>query len=351
MVNAAVDAPVPDKRMPPRATVFDPSPYVAIDIGGSGSRVYVGSAHAPSAAGDLPLASATGPSVMVGPSGIDVEALIGTLVGLGDQLRRAQGLGSPLAVVVGMSGLMELVDRPTRVTDAIAALWPRARTVVASDSVTALVGALGIGGGAVVAAGTGVVGLGSDLDTVWNRVDGWGHLLGDAGGGAWIGMQGLRAAVRAYDGRAGGSALLLKLATRDLGEVHDLPRMLYTRDDRAGVMATFVPAMVEAAHAGDAVAAAVWQRAGQALAETAQAALTPQLPQRVALVGGLLAAGRLLTDPFNAAAERLLPGVHVHLGGGGSLQGAAVLARHLVLDPAMVPHHPPFITRVLPAVE
>lgn len=32
------------------------------------------------------------------------------------------------------------------------------------------------------------------------RADGWGHLLGDCGSGAWIGRAGLEAAPRAYDG-------------------------------------------------------------------------------------------------------------------------------------------------------
>ena len=56
-----------------------------------------------------------------------------------------------------------------------------------------------------VAAGTGLIAIGTDL-TRWRRADGWGHLLGDCGSGAWIGRAGLEAALRAYDGRPGGSA-------------------------------------------------------------------------------------------------------------------------------------------------
>jgi N-acetylglucosamine kinase-like BadF-type ATPase len=75
--------------------------------------------------------------------------------------------------------------------------------------VTAYAGALGQSPGGVVAAGTGLIALGTDLDTR-RRADGWGHLLGDCGGGAWIGRAGLEAALRAHDGRAGGSRPLLE---------------------------------------------------------------------------------------------------------------------------------------------
>ncbi|OEV25161.1 ATPase, partial [Streptomyces nanshensis] len=60
------------------------------------------------------------------------------------------------------------------------------RLALAADAVTGYAGALGERPGAVVAAGTGMIAMGTDLET-WRRADGWGHLLGDCGSGAWIG--------------------------------------------------------------------------------------------------------------------------------------------------------------------
>ena len=74
------------------------------------------------------------------------------------------------------------------------------------DSVTSYLGALGERSGVVVAAGTGVVTIGVGNDTV-ARIDGWGHIMGDAGSGYWIGQQALQAAMRAYDGRGEATAL------------------------------------------------------------------------------------------------------------------------------------------------
>src|SRR5690606_34312782 len=59
---------------------------------------------------------------------------------------------------------------------------------VTSDIVPSFVGAIGLLPGAVLAAGTGAIALGSDMREVLRRVDGRGHLLGDHGSGAWIGL-------------------------------------------------------------------------------------------------------------------------------------------------------------------
>ena len=49
--------------------------------------------------------------------------------------------------------------------------------------------------------GTGVVALAVGADGALRTADGWGPLLGDEGGGAWIATTGLRAALRALEGR------------------------------------------------------------------------------------------------------------------------------------------------------
>ncbi|MYS50866.1 ATPase, partial [Streptomyces sp. SID6013] len=77
-----------------------------------------------------------------------------------------------------------------------------------SDAVTAHAGALGGRAGVVLAIGTGSVAVGIGADGTYARVDGWGPLLGDDGSGARIGTAGLRAALRAHDGRGPATALL-----------------------------------------------------------------------------------------------------------------------------------------------
>src|SRR5699024_4099750 len=77
--------------------------------------------------------------------------------------------------------------------------------------------------GASSSLGTGAIAVGWDGEDGWRRVDGWGHLLGDRGGGAWLGMRGLNRARAALDGTDAARAALLRAATWRLGEPLEVP--------------------------------------------------------------------------------------------------------------------------------
>ncbi|MEO2017300.1 MAG: BadF/BadG/BcrA/BcrD ATPase family protein [Fuerstiella sp.] len=62
--------------------------------------------------------------------------------------------------------------------------------------------------GIALISGTGSLALGRNADGLMDRVGGWGYLFGDEGSGYSIAMAGLRAAVRAADGRAEQTLLL-----------------------------------------------------------------------------------------------------------------------------------------------
>ena len=64
-----------------------------------------------------------------------------------------------------------------------AEIWPNARIVTGSDRESGLAAALGNGDGIVVNAGSGSFVTGRRGDKIENA-GGWGHILGDAGGGA-----------------------------------------------------------------------------------------------------------------------------------------------------------------------
>ncbi|NYK11136.1 N-acetylglucosamine kinase-like BadF-type ATPase [Leifsonia naganoensis] len=298
---------------------------LAIDIGGTGSRAAL--------TGEEP---ATGPGVSVGPDGIRVAPLLDELLaGL-----PTAGLSAVATVSVGMSGLLGLTP-PDAVLAELRRRWPHARILLASDAVTAAAAALGLDGGAVLAVGTGVVGLATDFREVWRRADGWGHLLGDEGGGAWIGLAGLRAAVREHDSRPGGSPVLLAAAERLLGPAESLPSRLYTRDDRAGVLASFAPAVADAARAGDAIALEIWRDAAEALAATAGALLAAPVAQRLAVIGGVTGVGALLLDPLRERLAQTAPDVELLTPAVRPLDGALLLAD---ADGLPAGAHPPYLT-------
>jgi N-acetylglucosamine kinase-like BadF-type ATPase len=198
------------------------------------------------------------------------------------------------------------------------------------------VGAVGPGGHGPGGVGVGGAGPGGGVwafDNAVACVDGWGHLMGDAGSGFWIGRRGLNAALRAHDGRSGGSPLLARLVERDVGPLDRLPELAA----RAGAgpvaaIASFSVQVAEAAAAGDDVARHIWRKAAAHLADSAVACarrLNPNssTPIAVSWLGGLFTVpDALLLEPFLARIRATFPAADLMPPVGDSLAGAARLA-------------------------
>jgi len=203
--------------------------------------------------------------------------------------------GAELDVVT--AGISGLTDRDAD-ADALLALIQgdgvRA-TMLAHDSTTSFLGALGDRHGAVVAAGTGVVTLAvGESDTA--RVDGWGWIMGDAGSGYWIGREALDAVMRAYDGRGPATALTDAAVSRwpDLTQAY---MALQADHDRVRVVASLAREVAEAADAGDQVARDIARRAAHELAHSARTAVgrvrTDEATFDVCAIGGVFSSQTL----------------------------------------------------------
>ncbi|MGY0065847.1 N-acetylglucosamine kinase [Streptomyces sp. QTS137] len=310
-----------------------------MDSGGSGLRVVVG------AAGQGPLArSASGEPVRTGSRGIDPGHLMEQLVPMARELAAGAGIGRLDTAVVGAAGLASLGEvLRAELPGALSRELGVRRVALAADAVTAYVGALGPRPGAVVAAGTGLIAVGTDL-AGWRRADGWGHLLGDCGGGAWIGRAGLEAALRAHDGRDGGSGRLLECAEEMFGPAASLPGRLYPRTDRAAVLASFAPRVAGCADS-DAVAAGILRVAARHMADSA-AAVCPEPgagsgagsgEPLVAFTGGLLNLGDPLLVPLGEELAKRLPRARRLAAEGDPLHGAVRIATDLATDSFTLP--------------
>ena len=246
-------------------------------------------------------------------------------------------------VGIGATGLASLVASPATSLAALTAA-AGAPVALAIDAVTAHLGALGGSAGAVVAVGTGAIALGTDLRDVWHRVGGWGHLYDDRGSGAWIGIEGLKAAIQTHDGVTRDAPALLSAAVSRFGPVPTWPSQLYTRDDRGAVLAGFAADVAGLASVGDVVATRIMSTAGALVAETLAAALDPALPARAAGVGGVFASGEAFTGAFADEFARIAPDATLVEPAGGPLDGAVRLAR-LVAAGEVTAAHPPFVWR------
>ncbi|MGW6913479.1 BadF/BadG/BcrA/BcrD ATPase family protein [Kitasatospora sp. NPDC054939] len=316
---------------PPPADPLAAEVVVGVDVGGTGIRLAVAPAHWPTglpAARTVELPTPARPSA----AGHDADTLLADLLpALSALLPPTAPVG---AVAIGATGMALLgADLAARLPRPLARATGARRLVLAGDAVTAYAGALGTRTGAVVAAGTGLVALGCHPQDGWRRADGWGHLLGDCGSGAWLGRAGLEAALRAHDGRDGGSAPLLVRARHHYGPVAGLPAALQPRADRAALLAAFAPEVAAAAEDdGCPVAAGLLRRAGEEIAASAAAAATGLTAPRIALTGGLFRLAPLRAATLAALATRL-PDARHRTPDGPPLLGALRLAATAAAPP------------------
>ncbi|MFF9154372.1 N-acetylglucosamine kinase [Streptomyces sp. NPDC014846] len=308
--------------------------FLAVDSGGSGLRVVVGvPGRAPS------VQRASREPVRTGARGIDPAHLMDQLVPLARALAAETGVGELDTAVVGAAGFATLGDAlRAELPAALAEALGVRNVALAADAVTAYVGALGPRPGAVLAAGTGLIAVGTDLAR-WRRADGWGHLLGDCGSGAWIGRAGLEAALRAHDGRDGGSAPLLACVEEQFGPAPSLPGLLYPRSDRPAVLASFAP-RVAACAPHDPVAEGILRTAARHMAESAAAVCPAEGASEVALTGGLFHLGEPLLAPLRRELADRLPHARQVPADGDPLHGAVRIATDLAAGLLSLPDEP-----------
>jgi N-acetylglucosamine kinase len=196
----------------------------------------------------------------------------------------------PAAICLGIAG----VDRPSD-SDAVRGIMQRighrTRTLVVNDALVALVAGAGDDPGVVIVAGTGSIVYGKDASGRAARAGGWGYLLGDEGGGFWIGRAALSAVVREFDGRGPATKLTdMVLAQMSLGSPTELIHEIYYRDVHRHAIAALAALVQRAADAGDAVATDILSRAGAELS-TAAASVITRLGMRGDVFPTILAGG------------------------------------------------------------
>lgn len=160
--------------------------------------------------------------------------------------------------------------------------------VLENDVFGALMSVQGKFFGNVLAAGTGAVALGITPEGIVIRVGGWGHLIGDEGGGYHIGRKALAAMAASFDGY-GPKSLLETTITEHLGlaQVHGISDWLYQTKRTPKEVADLVPVVVETASMGDFISKSILVEAGKALGLLTRALLRKTRGSEVGIVGGI----------------------------------------------------------------
>ncbi len=284
--------------------------FIGVDGGGTGSRARIADAE-----GRVLGTGIAGPAAV--RLGIDrslaaVESACRAAAaeaGLRSEALTEMDAGVGLAGI-GRKGVLEdLVSRP----------HPFRSVVYVNDAVIACLGAHSGRDGGIVIVGTGSVGF-ALVQRREVRVGGYGFPISDEGSGADLGLQAIRLALRAWDGRG----LATSLTREVMARFEDDPFETVAWMDRATATdyATLAPLVMRHADAGDPVGRRIVRDAAEQVDELVRRLLECGAP-RIALLGGLASA----MGPWLAPdVQRRLCPVE-----GDAVAGALHLARTAVL--------------------
>ncbi len=234
------------------------------------------------------------------------------------------------AAFLGLGGIVSPTDR--RIIRRIAErlnLAPADKIGVDHDIRIALAGGLRGRPGIVIIAGTGSSCYGRNAEGEAWQAGGWGPLIADEGSGYWLGVQAMKAAMRAFDGRGEPTTLLERVQQHlALADIHDIMHRLYAQGITRAEVAAMAPLVIEAARDNDPVAQAILHRGAEELtlcAQTVARKLRLTAPE-IALTGGLTNAGETFLHPVFEALRRQIPGCRPKLPELPPVLGAALLA-------------------------
>jgi len=204
-------------------------------------------------------------------------------------------------VVIGQAGvwLDEEKKRSTQLLKTLARSQKMTLNdlIVTSDAELAVEGAFDGKNGIVLIVGTGSIAIGRLGKNKYIRSGGWGIELDDEGSGAWIGKEGLTAAVRGIDGRdihtAFTDALAELFTTIDLKNPRTIVKAYAERNFEYQML---TPTVMKCAEDGDKKCLDIIDRAAFHLTELLEALLKQFSIQQVpvALMGGIIEADTLL---------------------------------------------------------
>jgi len=220
-----------------------------------------------------------------------------------------------------------------------AEIWPNARIITGSDRESGVAAALEHGDGIVVSAGSGSSVTGRRGERI-ERAGGWGHILGDTGGGYFLSIQALRLILREYDLQRVERPFTVKiLQALSLNNFDELVRWAQTADKMEVALLTRV--VFEAAAGGDPRITEIIENGAQALCDYTEtiASRLHLLAPKVMLMGGLFYRDSIYTHAFRRRLKKNLPDARVAIAERAPELGAAWLAAevrdHVTFQPKL----------------
>jgi glucosamine kinase len=280
--------------------------FAGVDGGGSNTRVLI----TDESGAELARAEAPGSAIRPGESARSAavirEAVERACAGL--ENRPIRGL------CVGVAGAGREEERDL-LQAALDADRLAATVIVLTDAEIALEDAFGAGPGILLTAGTGSIAFGKGPTGVLARCGGWGSVIGDEGGGAWIGRRALGIAAASSDGREPESTLTgAILASLGLESIERL--IPWAAAASPADLGKLAPVVLEVAATGDLRANSLVTLAVEELGihvrTLARKLFSDERASfRLALNGGLVAPKSLLRRRLEQRLKSIAPGATV----------------------------------------
>jgi glucosamine kinase len=305
--------------------------FLAIDAGGTKTQCLIADGDrvlARAATGTVKLMRVSEQEATARLQAMLAEAAAAAGVSLGQVERTCFGLA-------GVSGPAVQVWARRAISAVVAG-----ELILCGDEEIALDAAFAGGDGILVIAGTGSNAIGRAAGGELFGAGGWGPVLGDEGSGYWIGLEAIRAALRAQDRVGGVATCLLREIEREWG-LGSAAELVAVANQRAGAtppdFAALAPVVARCAEAGDALAVGVLERAGEELAElvsvvfhtmSGRAGVDPGAEIGVAFTGSVLAQIAAVREAMVARLAVAVPAARVGGAAIDPLDGALWRARH-----------------------
>ncbi len=188
--------------------------------------------------------------------------------------------------------------------------------------------------GVALTAGTGSSCVGVDHGERVTVAGGWGPVFGDEGSGYDIGLQGIKRAILASEGRAPATALQAAVLTYFAADnIRSATTNLFSRGISQPLIAGFSREVSRIAYEGDQTAIEILESAGETLGElaafVARRLFTEEDSFPFVLAGGVFNIGKLVMDPIHCVLGPQFPKCRIVIGEMRAGEATARLAMKL----------------------
>lgn len=221
------------------------------------------------------------------------------------------GLEACQMLCIGVAGISN-PDTANQLEEILKESGYNGKVYFTGDQQTALYGALGGMGGAVLIAGTGSICYGQNENGQEARTGGWGSLMDDEGGGYAIGRDILAAVVRAEDGR-GAKTYFERPVFEQLKvlNINEMIKAIYSPNVGKKEIASLAPILNKALEQNDEAAIKICEKSANELALL----VSPVVErlhlenERLALAGSILVKCLPVRELLIAKLEKIYPGL------------------------------------------